>query len=60
MFRRTGDNRDVIAALEVPLLLCHGTADEVILPAMAEELGRVADEAWKARIEERFVRAATG
>lgn len=30
------------------------------LPAMAEELGRVADEAWKARIEERFVRAATG
>lgn len=37
LFARTLDNRDVIAALDVPLLLCHGTADEVILPAMAEE-----------------------
>jgi hypothetical protein len=30
------------------------------LPTMAQELDRVADEEWKAQIEERFVRAATG
>lgn len=30
------------------------------LPAIAMELERVADDAWRARIEERFVRAATG
>jgi pimeloyl-ACP methyl ester carboxylesterase len=32
------DNDDVLRALEVPLLLTHGRADTVVLPAMAEHI----------------------
>ena len=35
---RTIDDDDVLRALEVPLLVTHGRADSVVLPAMAEHV----------------------
>ena len=35
---RTIDDDDVLRALEVPLLVTHGRADSVVLPAMAEHI----------------------
>jgi pimeloyl-ACP methyl ester carboxylesterase len=46
---REVDNEDVLRALEVPVLVTHGRADSVILPAMAEHIlatCRGAEASW--------------
>ncbi len=43
------DGDDVLRALEVPLLVTHGRADTVVLPAMAEHVlatCTVAEPSW--------------
>ena len=41
LFLRTMDSDDLLAALRLPVLVSHGEADEVVLPAMAEHHCRV-------------------
>lgn len=36
LFRRDVDSSDVLAAIDVPTLVLHGTADDVVAPAAAE------------------------
>ena len=36
LFRRDVDSADVLAAIDVPVLITHGTADTVVVPASAE------------------------
>ncbi|MFX3750224.1 alpha/beta fold hydrolase, partial [Streptococcus suis] len=46
---REVDSDDVLAGLEVPVLLTHGRADTTVLPAMAEHILEVcpsAEASW--------------
>lgn len=47
LFSRQLDNDDVLASLDVPVLVLHGSADEVVLPASGEHIAStVPDARW--------------